>query len=128
MSKTKFAFALAALAILILITSACNAVTPTVASSTPTAIIVSTQTQSSLPATQTQTPINLPQTADQVVRVSLAEAKRGFDNKSAIFVDARTPAEYETSHIKGALYYGEFLLKAASPNFDKSQWIITYCT
>jgi rhodanese-related sulfurtransferase len=81
-----------------------------------------------LPATQTQTPINLPQTADQVARVSLADAKNAYDHKLAIFVDARTPSEYETSHIKGALYFGDFQLQAASPNFDKSQWIITYCT
>ncbi|SRR5258706_4284658 len=125
MSKTKFVFALA---ILILATSACNAVTPTVESSTPTAIIVPTQTQSSPIVTQTKPPVKIPQTADEVVRVSLAEAKRGFDNKSAIFVDARTQAAYEASHVKGALYFGDFELKAASPNFDKSQWIITYCT
>jgi 3-mercaptopyruvate sulfurtransferase SseA len=125
MTKSKFAFALS---IIILATSACNAVTPTVASSTPTAIIAPTQTSSSLPATQTQTPIQLPQTPDQVVRISLADAKRGYDNKSALFVDARTKAEYETSHIKGALYFADFELMAASPNFDKSRWIITYCT
>ena len=125
MSKAKFVFALA---IFILATSACNAVTPTVESSTPTATIAPTQTQSSPIVTQEQPQVNLPQTADQVVRVSLAEAKRGFDNKSAIFVDTRTPSAYGTSHIKGALYFGDFQLKTASPNFDKSQWIITYCT
>ena len=127
MLKNKSVFVLS---IFILAISACNSVTPTVQPSTPTASIAPTQTQiqSPLPATQTQTPINLPQTADQVIRVSLSEAKRGFDTKSAIFVDARTQAEYETSHIKGALYFGDFLHKTADPNFDKSQWIITYCT
>src|SRR5258706_2973848 len=125
MSKTKFFFALA---ILILATSACNTVTPTIESSTPIGIIALTQTQSSPIVTQAQPPVKIPQTADEVVRVSLTEAKRGFDTKSAIFVDARTQAAYETSHIKGALYFGDFELKAASPNFDKSQWIITYCT
>ncbi len=127
MSKTKFVFVFT---ILVFVTSACNAVTPMAASSTPTtiAIIAPTQTQPTLKATPEQPQVNLPQTADQVVRVSLAEAKRGFDNKSAIFVDARFKAEYETSHIKGALYFGDFELKAASPNFDKGQWIITYCT
>jgi len=125
MSKAKFVFALA---ILILATSACNAVTPTLESSIPTATIAPTQTQSLPTVTQEQPQVNLPQTADQVARVSLAEAKRGFDTKSAIFVDTRTPSEYETSHINGALYFGDFQLKAASPKFDKSQWIITYCT
>ena len=127
MSKTKFVFVFT---ILVFVTSACNAVTSTVASSTPTtiAIIAPTQTQPTLKATPEQTQVNLPQTADQVMRVSLTDAKRGFDNKSAIFVDARTKAAYEASHIKGALYFGDFEIKAASPNFDKSQWIITYCT
>jgi len=116
------------LSILILATSACTTATPTVELSTPTAIIAPTQTQPAPIATQIRTPANLPQTADQVVRVSLADAKRGFDNKSAIFVDSRTQAAYASGHIKGALYFGDFQLQAASPNFDKSQWIITYCT
>jgi 3-mercaptopyruvate sulfurtransferase SseA len=121
-----------AFSIIILATSACNALAPTAEPSPPTAtaIIGPTQTQPSITAApaQAQTQVNIPQTADEVVRVSLTEAKRGFDNKSAIFVDARTQSAYETSHIKGALYFGDFELKAASPNFDKSQWIITYCT
>ena len=125
MSKIKFGFVLS---IIILSISACNAVTPTAEPSTPTAIVTPTQTQPTLIATQAQSQVNIPQTADQVMRVSLTDAKRGFDNKSAIFVDARTKAAYEASHIKGALYFGDFEIKAASPNFDKSQWIITYCT
>ena len=127
MSKIKFVFVLS---ILVLSISACNAVTPTAEPLTPTAIIVPTQTQPSRTATpsQKQPQVNLPQTADQVVRVSLADAKNAYDHKLAIFVDARFKAEYETSHIKGALYFGDFELKAASPNFDKNQWIITYCT
>jgi 3-mercaptopyruvate sulfurtransferase SseA len=127
MLKIRFVFSFT---ILILITSACNAVMPTVESSTPTAIIAPTQTQPSRTATpsQKQPQVNLPQTADQVARVSLADAKNAYDNKLAIFVDARFKAEYETSHIKGALYFGDFELQAASPNFDKGQWIITYCT
>jgi len=127
MSKIRISLAISSL---IFITSACTAPTPTPTQepSTPTTVVIiaATQTQPSPIATQAQ--VNIPQTADEVVRVSLAEAKRGFDNKSAIFVDARFKAEYETSHIKGALYFGDFELKAASPNFDKSQWIITYCT
>ncbi len=119
-----------AISSLIFIISACTAPTPTPTQepSTPTTVVIiaATQTQPSPIATQAQ--VNIPQTADEVVRVSLTEAKRGFDNKSAIFVDARTQSAYETSHIKGALYFGDFELKAASPNFDKSQWIITYCT
>jgi hypothetical protein len=119
-----------ALSIIILITSACNVVTPTAELSTPTVIIAPTQTQPSRTATpaQKQLIVNLPQTADQVVRISLADAKKAFDNQSAIFVDARVRQSYEESHIKGALYFSDFELRATSPDFDKSQWIITYCT
>jgi rhodanese-like protein len=116
-----------ALSIIILTTSACNAVTPTAELSTPTAIIAATQTQPSRTATSSQKPpqVNLPLTADQVARVSLEEAKTAFDSQSAIFVDTRSKQAWEAGHIKGALYIGDFEL---NPPLDRNQWIITYCT
>ncbi|MEP7133475.1 MAG: rhodanese-like domain-containing protein [Chloroflexota bacterium] len=125
MRKTRFIFALS---ILVFAISACNAIALTAKPSTqtPTVISTSTQTQPTPIATQTQPPVKIPQTADEVVRVSLSEAKRGFDNKSAIFVDTRPKYAYDTSHIKGALYLGDFELSPLS--LDKHQWIITYCT
>ena len=126
MSKSKIV-----LVFCIFLITACGASKPTAQPSTPTALVTIEPTQTQTPmiaATQEQPQIKLPQTADQVVRVSLADAKRGYDNHSAIFVDARTQAAYASGHIKGALYFGDFELMAASPSFDKSQWIITYCT
>ena len=125
MPKIKISFAIS---ILIPIILACNTTAPTAETSTqtPTAISVPTQTQPAPIATQTLPPVKIPQTADEVVRVSLSEAKRGFDNKSAIFVDTRPKFAIESSHIKGALYLGDF--EASPISLDKQQWIITYCT
>ncbi len=69
---------------------------------------------------------------DQVPRVSLVGVKNRFDQKSAVFLDARSPDEYKEGHIPGALnFYAEDMDKFAPlvlPQLtNKSQEIITYC-
>lgn len=70
--------------------------------------------------------INIPYS--NVPRVSLADAKASFDNKSAVFVDVRDLDVYNADHIPGALNIplGEF--DARYSQLDPNQWIITYCT
>ena len=127
MSKIKFVFALS----IVIATAACATVTatPIVSTSTTVVIIAPAQIQPAitLTPTQAQAQIKIPQTADEVPRVSLANAKEAFDNQSAIFIDTRSQQAYYASHIKGALYIGDFESNSELSR-DKNQWIITYCT
>ncbi len=63
---------------------------------------------------------------------NLADAKKLFDSKSAIFVDARPPEDYEAEHIVGALsLYNERLNElydSVLGNVPKDKIIITYCS
>ena len=66
------------------------------------------------------------------LRATLQDAKRAFDRKDVLFVDARSLGDYEQGHIPGALNLpvdkfeseGRELLK----DFPKDAGIITYCS
>lgn len=69
---------------------------------------------------------------DSMPRLGLLGAKNRFDQKSAVFLDARSPDEYKEGHIPGALeFYADDFDKYAPlvlPQLkDKTQEIITYC-
>jgi len=88
------------------------------------------KTVSSKPTPVSVTPAEL--TLDQMPRLSLVGAKSRFDNKSAVFLDARSPEEYAEGHIPGALeFYADDFEKFAPlvlPQLkDKSQELIAYC-
>ena len=127
MQKIKIALAFS----IVMAISACATATATPILSTATAAVITTPTQVqpaiTLTPTQAQAQVKIPQTADEVPRVSLANAKAAYDNQSAIFIDTRSKQTYIESHIKGALYIGDFE-SDAKLNADKNQWIITYCT
>lgn len=88
------------------------------------------KTVSSKPASVSATPTNL--ALDQMPRLSLLGAKSRFDQKSSIFLDARSPEEYAEGHIPGALeFYADDFEKFAPlvlPQLkDKNQELIAYC-
>ena len=61
-----------------------------------------------------------------VKEISVQEAA---EKKEAIFVDSREKAEYEVSHIKGAVFVGyDNLTLKPLKSVDKSQEIIVYCS
>jgi 3-mercaptopyruvate sulfurtransferase SseA len=64
----------------------------------------------------------------EVPRVTLEEAKTAFDSGAAVFVDVRSAASYEASHIPGALSIPLGELESRINELDPDQWIITYCT
>ena len=113
------------------VATACATLTPTLTQepSTPIKVVEPLQTQSASIAVLTQEPtqVNIPQTVEEVVRINLENAKRAFDNQSALFIDTRSQQAYYASHIKGAIYIGDF---ESDPklSLDKNQRIITYCT
>ncbi len=85
-----------------------------------------------------RTPLNIPP-SDKVdwnlhvegLRVTLDEAKRAFDRKDAVFVDARHPRTYAAGHIPGALNIPLSADKASVQrvlgDLPRTTRIIAYC-
>ncbi len=64
----------------------------------------------------------------EIPRVSPADARKAFDAKTAVFVDARASISYDAGHIPGALNIPENQLADRLVELKKTDWIITYCT
>lgn len=64
----------------------------------------------------------------QVVRLSLEDAKKAYDQGEAIFIDVRTVEEYQQRHISGALSIPLLELPERLAELDPNIWYITYCT
>jgi 3-mercaptopyruvate sulfurtransferase SseA len=110
---------LLALAVLALVSLACNALIPLPESElTQTLEPVLTPTQGDLPLTDAEVP-----------RVTIEEARAALASDAAILVDVRDPEQYAASHISGAIniWLGEIETNPTSLDLDKDQWIITYC-
>jgi rhodanese-related sulfurtransferase len=88
-----------------------------------------------IPKIQQNQLVNLRSKAKQLYGISVIElvsAKQLYDEKSAIFVDARTAQEYEIGHISGAISVPdrEFLMGEIDPGKilpNKDAVLITYC-
>lgn len=68
------------------------------------------------------------QVSTTVVRTSLADATTAHEQKTALFLDVRSEAQFAESHVAGAYNIPEQLLPNRFGELDKEQWIITYCT
>jgi hypothetical protein len=111
-----------AILVLVLTILACNTLLPQAGStSAPTQIIEPVFTPSSG---------DLPLTEAEVPRVTPEEAKAALDSGAAVIVDVRDPAQYEMSHVAGAIsiWLDDIEANPTGLNLDKDQWIITYCT
>ena len=109
---------------LLLATAACNSALPQTESTTEPAIqAISTQPQ-------TQGQADLPQTEDDVPRITVEEAKLAHDNGEAVIVDVRSSESYAAGHAAGAINIplDQFENHIETLSLDKNQWIITYCT
>lgn len=63
--------------------------------------------------------------------ISLEEAKKLFEAKKAVFLDARSPEDYRAGHVRGAknlpwLEFSKYFDQAAS-DIAQDQTIIAYC-
>ena len=65
---------------------------------------------------------------DDAPRISLAEAKKDFDNKTAVFVDTHAPEQFEFEHIAGAINVQANTIKQNMNKITKSKKIIAYCS
>jgi 3-mercaptopyruvate sulfurtransferase SseA len=104
------------IALLIFTVLACSLVTP---QATPLS-----------PAPQPQ--INaIPQSEDDVPRISVSEAKAALDSGAAVIVDVRSAEAFASTRVAGAVsiplqnFEGNGVRNLS---LEKDQWIITYCT
>ena len=69
-----------------------------------------------------------PHPEDDAPRISLADAKKDFDEKAAVFIDTHPANQYELEHIPGAI---NILPNEIKQNLDKvprGKKIIVYCS
>ena len=68
------------------------------------------------------------ETAQEVTRIALVDAKAAFDQKDAVFLDVRDADSFASHHIPGALSIPLSELPDRLGELDQNAWIITYCT
>jgi rhodanese-related sulfurtransferase len=71
-------------------------------------------------------------TVPGISKIDLAQAKKYFDEGSALIIDSRSPEEFDEGHIKGAvnLPYEEFdeLFDKILAEADNEKSIVVYCS
>lgn len=109
---------LIAFSILVLATLACNSILPSNDVSTLPTAPFNPQIQS-----------GVPQTEDDVPRITVEEAKAAVDS-GAILVDVRSTQAYTELHAQDAVSIplDVFETNISSVTLEKTDWIITYCT
>lgn len=65
---------------------------------------------------------------DDAPRITLAEAKKDFDNKSAVFVDTHAKEQFDLEHIPGAINVQANTIKQNINKIPKGKKIIAYCS
>ena len=65
---------------------------------------------------------------DDAPRISLAEAKKDFDNKTAVFVDTHAKEQFDLEHIPGAINVQANTIKQNLNKIPKGKKIIAYCS
>jgi len=61
-------------------------------------------------------------------RISLADAKKHFDEKTAVFIDTHPPNQYELEHIPGAINIQPNTIKQSMDKVPRGKTIIVYCS
>ena len=70
---------------------------------------------------------SLPPT-DNAARISLEDAKKAFDDGTAIFIDTRSETTYKQEHIKGSINIPTGSLDANINKLSKGKKLIAYCS
>ena len=65
---------------------------------------------------------------DDAPRISLADAKKAFDDGTAVIIDVRDEAAYKQEHIKGSLNIPTATLDAKVKEIPKGKMVIAYCS
>lgn len=61
-------------------------------------------------------------------RISLADAKKDYDAKSAVFIDTHAKAQYDSEHITGAINIPANELNTYFDKIPKGKKLIVYCS
>jgi len=61
-------------------------------------------------------------------RISLADAKKDFDNGTAVFIDTHVKQQYDNEHIPGAINVQANLVKEQFDRIPKGKKLIAYCS
>ena len=61
-------------------------------------------------------------------RITLADAKKDFDAKTAVFIDTHAPEQYAQRHIPGAINVTANNVDAYVNKIPKGKKIIAYCS
>jgi 3-mercaptopyruvate sulfurtransferase SseA len=78
-------------------------------------------------ATATTTNAAATPAGDGIQRITVAEARKAVDAGRAVFVDVRSPLEFEKGHIKGSLSLPKGQIAQRAGELPKDKLIITYC-
>ena len=86
------------------------------------------QNTATAPTGTTVVPIPTPPPNEEVPRITLADAKKAFDDGTGYFIDARPAEAYNDEHIKGAVNITYDKLDAHLKDLKTKQKIIVYCS
>jgi len=65
---------------------------------------------------------------DNAPRITLADAKKDFDNMAAVFIDTHSKEQYELEHIPGAINIQPNTIKQNMDKVPKGKKLIVYCS
>ena len=65
---------------------------------------------------------------DAAPRISLADAKKDFDEGTAVFIDTHSPEDYAQRHIKGSINVPANNLAPYVDQIPKGKKLIAYCS
>ena len=65
---------------------------------------------------------------DTAPRISLADAKKDFDDGTAVFIDTHSPDQYASRHITGSINVPANQLDGYFDKIPKGKKIIAYCS
>lgn len=65
---------------------------------------------------------------DDAPRISLADAKKAFDDGTAVFIDTHVKTTYDAGHIPGSINITVQDLEAKFNTIPKGKKIIAYCS
>jgi hypothetical protein len=72
--------------------------------------------------------VPVPSSLEEIPRIAPADALGLWVDGSAIFVDVRTTADYQASHIPASISIPLDQLEFRANELNPEDWIITYCT
>lgn len=71
---------------------------------------------------------SIPETVDDIRRITPEELKAELDKGSVTVIDVRGATFYEASHVPGALNIPELEIKSRVAEVLRDRLIVTYCT